>query len=141
MQWCVSFPEEQVVIVRPSLITICAGSHPAAKLLSVLLYRCSLRRQSPLDVPLIGASHKTREKTADHDPSWCLSRTQVQLVTDMCGELSAKTLHDVAIPTLQLLGYVDVDASGAVHRYTLHLNPIRAALTACRHGADQVEAV
>jgi hypothetical protein len=49
MQWCVPFPEEAVLIVRPSLIAICAGQHPAAKLLSVLLYRASLSEPSQPD--------------------------------------------------------------------------------------------
>lgn len=64
MQWCVTFPEEAVLIVRPSLIAICAGQHPAAKLLSVLLYRASLPEPSQPD-----GQHANASGTAPHQKS------------------------------------------------------------------------
>jgi len=134
MQWCVPFPEEAVLIVRPSLIAICAGQHPAAKLLSVLLYRASLSEPDQQRAPT--------SKPAPHQKKTpCIYRTQAQLVADMCGELSEKTIHDVALPTLQLLGYVTVDTSSVIYRYMLCLEKIQAALAAYRQGTPQLKKV
>lgn len=137
MQWCVPFPEEAVLIVRPSLIAICAGQHPAAKLLSVLLYRASLSEPSQPDEQRAPVSEAPlRQKKTPR-----IYRTQAQLVADMCEELSEKTIHDVALPTLQLLGYVMVDTSSVVYCYTLCLENIQTALEAYRQGTSQLKKV
>src|SRR5260370_873882 len=139
MQQCVTFPEEHILVVRPSLLAICAGQHSAAKLLSVLLYRCSLRKQQQIDAQHRNAYKQKSEIIADQETISAIYRTQGQIVKDLCGELSEKTLHDVAIPALQLFGYLKLDESAVVHCYTLNLETIRAALAAYGQGPEQLE--
>jgi hypothetical protein len=46
----------------------------------------------------------------------------------MCGEMTEKTLHDVAIPMLQLLGYLDIEEDLKSNHYILHVDRVTAAL-------------
>ena len=45
MKWCVQFPEEEILIKRPSLKRACAGNKHAATLLSYLLYQVSISQE------------------------------------------------------------------------------------------------
>src|SRR5438094_465911 len=104
------YPEnERILIVRPCLKTICAGIRPAAKLLSLLLYRA--------------------RNCSDKVPTYTFSCTQQDLVDDLIEEMDVKTLHRTAIPFLRLLGYLDVDGSSYRYTYTVHLDRIQHALT------------
>src|SRR5947209_1915960 len=103
------FPEnERILIVRPCLKTLCLGVKSAAKLLSALLYQT---RNCP-----------------DKQDSFTLQCTQEQAIKSVCEEFTTKTLHDTAIPCLELLGYLEVDTSSYVYQYTLHLDLINRAL-------------
>jgi len=104
------------------------GIRPAAKLLSVLLYRYSVRKEHQQDAENMNEIRQAQGKKADQDTTFRIFRTQAQLIEDMCGELTAKTLHDVAIPALQLLGYLDIDESWAIHCYDVHLDIVREAI-------------
>ena len=139
MKWCVSFPEEEILIVRPSLNAICAGNRAAAKLLSVLLYRYSIRKESREDAENINEVEASKGKEPTQDTSFRIYRKQEQLVKDMCGEIVEKTLHDVAVPTLQLLGYLDIDESGPIICYDLHPDVVSNAMEAYKKGPKQLE--
>lgn len=135
MKWAVSFPEESILLVRPCLTAICAGNRPAGKLLSVLLYRYSIRQEHKTD-----AENINEVKGDDsQDTTFRIYRKQSQLVTDMCDEITEKTLHDVAVPVLQLFGYLDVDESPAIHCYDLHVDAVVNALEAYKQGPKQLE--
>src|SRR6266487_648060 len=113
------YPEnERILIVRPCLITICMGSHPGAKLLSALLYHA--------------------RNCGEEDILFTIRSTQAELVEDMCGEMTEKTLHDTAAPCLQFLGYLDVDEASYRLGYTLHLDRIRQSLTLYKN-TEQLE--
>src|SRR6266702_6931223 len=103
------YPEnERILVVRPCLKTICLGVKPAAKLLSALLYQA--------------------RNCSDEEPSFTIQWTQEQVIKAVCEEFTSKTLHDTAIPCLELLGYLEVDTSSYVYQYTLHLDLIHRAL-------------
>lgn len=141
MKWAISFPEEEILIVRPSLAAICAGVRPAAKLLSVLLYRYSIRKESKEDSENINEMQASKGEAPTQDTTFRIYRKQEQLVKDMCGEITEKTLHDVAVPTLQILGYLDIDESSPVHCYDLHPDVVIAAMNAYKKGEKQLEKV
>lgn len=128
MKWCVQFPEETILIIRPCLIAICMGNRPAAKLLNALLYRYSIRKEHKEDAENINENKQARGKAPDQDTSYRIYRKQSQLVADMCGEMTEKTLHDVAVPALQLLGYLDLEESMKANCYILHVDAITEAL-------------
>ena len=129
MKWCVNLPEETVLIIRPCLTAICMGNKPAAKLLSVLLYRKSIRKEHQSDAENINEVKSAQGKIPDQDTSLRIYRSQAQLIDDMCGEVVDKTLHDTAIPCLQLLGYLDIEDMPGKNCYDLHLEPIEQALS------------
>lgn len=130
MKWCVDFPEESILMVRPSLDALCHFVKPAAKLLGVLLYRYSIRQEHQQDAENINEVAAAGGKEGTQDTSFYIYRRQSQLVADMVDEMTEKTLHDVAIPTLQLLGYLDVDETPIIHKYDLHIDVVREALAA-----------
>ena len=109
---------------------LCYFIKPAAKLLGVLLYRYSIRQEHQQDAENINEVAAAQGKEGTQDTSFYIYRRQSQLVADMVDEMTEKTLHDVAIPTLQLLGYLDVDETPIIHKYDLHVNIVREALAA-----------
>ncbi len=135
MKWAVSFPEESILLVRPCLVAICHDNRPAAKLLSVLLYRHSIRQEHQSDAESINEVRGDNSQ----DTTFRIYRKQSKLVTDMCNEITEKTLHDVAIPVLQLLGYLDVDETPAIHCYDLHIDVVVNALVAYKQGPKQLQ--
>lgn len=143
MKWCIEFPEENLLLVRPCLTEICMGVKPAAKLLSVLLYRYSIRKEHQQDAKNINEVRTAQGNQANQDTTFRIFRTQAQLIDDMCDEITAKTLHDTAIPTLQLLGYLDVDESPVIHCYDIHLDVVTEAIETLkgdrRDGTNQLE--
>lgn len=113
------YPEnERILIVRPCLKAVCLGVRSASKLLSVLLYRA--------------------RNCKEEETTFAFTCTQVDLVNDLCEELTTKQLHDMAIPVLQLLGYLDVDGSGFRHTYTVHLDKVQEALS-CYRNKEKLE--
>jgi hypothetical protein len=109
---------ERILIVRPCLKTICLGVRSASKLLSVVLYRARNCRED--------------------ETTFVFTCTQADLVNDLCEELTTKQLHDMAIPVLQLLGYLEVNGSGFRHTYTVHLDRVQEALS-CYRNKEELE--
>ena len=134
MKWCVEFPEETILVIRPSLKRICLNVSPAANLLSVLLYRHSIRKEASDDAQNLNDAKRARGDKADQDTSFRIYRKQAQIVTDACGELTERTLHDTAVPTLQLLGYLEVEELPGCNRYILHMDKINEAMNAHKKG-------
>jgi len=118
------YPKEQILIVRPSLKAICNGNGPAAKLLSVLLYlyECNDKLK------------KGHVQINDKETVFIFCCTQGELVNNLCGEMDVKTLHDVAIPALLLLGYLDMEDQMKGNRYTLYIDAVNEALIAYTQG-------
>lgn len=139
MKWCVDFPEETVLVVRPSLKRICLGFKPAGKLLSTLLYRASIRKEAIEDAENHNAVKAAQGEEPDQDTSLRIYRTQEQLTIDMVEEMNEKTLHDVAIPTLQLLGYLDIEEYPGRNCYILHLDAVQQALTVLKEQKVKLE--
>jgi hypothetical protein len=118
MKWCVHFPEEEILIKRPCLRKACVGNKIAATFLSFLLYQVSIhqnftqgRKESPQNT-----SAEQRYPTT----SITLYRTQREMIAQMDHDISDRTLRDTAIPLLIALGYIDVDESEKINRYTVH---------------------
>jgi len=104
------FPNsEPILIVRPCLLALCLKVRPAAKLLSAFLYHA---RYTPV-----------------YEKSFTIYRSQGQLVEDMCGEITEKTLHDIAVPSLQLLNVLDLEERLDRNKYTINLEMVRTGLT------------
>lgn len=139
MKWCVEFPEESVLLVRPSLKRICLDNKPAAKLLSVLLYRYSIRKEAREDAQNHNEVKQARGETPDQDTTFRIFRKQAQLVTDAIDEMDEKTLHDVAVPTLQLLGYLDIEEHPGVYCYIVHRDRVQEAICAWKKSPKHLE--
>ena len=99
MDWCVQFPKEPVLMLRPSLRKACGDNRKAAMFLSYLLY------------------HASSQKAAE-DGSITIYRTQKQVVQDMDGEISDRTLRDEAVPCLIDLGYLVTKEHKGNKQYT-----------------------
>src|SRR6266702_6242509 len=139
MKWCVEFPEETLLVVRPSLDAICLDIKPAAKLLSELLYRCSIRKEHQQDAQNMNDLASDQGQEATQDTTLRIYRTQAQLVQNMIHEMTEKTLHKVAVPTLLLLGYIDLEEYLSMNCYIVHIDRVRAALLAYRRGDKQLD--
>ncbi len=139
MKWCVEFPEETILVVRPSLDAICLDIKPAAKLLSELLYRCSIRKEHQQDAQNMNEVASEQGQEGTQDTTLRIYRTQAQLVENMIHEMTEKTLHKVAVPALLLLGYIDLEEYLTMNCYIVHVDRVREALLAYRKGDKQLE--
>ncbi len=139
MKWCVEFPEETILVVRPSLDAICLDIKPAAKLLSELLYRCSIRKEHQQDAQNMNDLASEQGQEATQDTTLRIYRTQAQLVGNMIHEMTEKTLHKVAVPALLLLGYIDLEEYLSMNCYIVHIDRVREALLAYRQGDRQLD--
>jgi hypothetical protein len=139
MKWCVDFPQEEILMVRPSLNALCLGCKPGAKLLGVLLYRYSIRKEHQEDAENMNAKKIAKGQKPTQDTSFLIYRTQEQIIKDACNEFTTKTLHDIAVPALQLLGFLDIDQSTSMHCYDVHLDKVNEAMAAYKKGADKLE--
>jgi len=128
MKQCVKFPEDKFLAVRSCLVAICMGNRPAANLLSILLFRYNLRMENKDDAENQNAVKAAKGMEPDQDTSVRIFRTQAQLVEDMCGEMTEKTLHDTAVPMLQLLGFLDLEEHMIANCYILHVELVQHAL-------------
>ena len=133
----VRFPENRFLAVYPCLIAICGGNRPAGKLLGVLLFRHELRVENKDDAENQNAIKAARGELPDQDTSFRIYRKQEQLVDDMCGEMTEKTLHDTASPMLQLLGYLDIEEHMNANCYIVNINRVQAALDLYIPGQDE----
>lgn len=115
MDWCVNFPKESVLVLRPSLTKACGGNRNAAKFLSYLLYHASLSGERDEQRALI-----------------TVYRTQGVIVEDLDGEMSVRTLRDDAIPCLEELRYLSLEEFKGAEQYTAyHIYPANI-----QHGID-----
>src|SRR5258708_3066407 len=128
MKQCVKFPEDKFLAVRTCLVAICMSNRPAANLLSILLFRYNLRMENKDDAENQNAVKASKGESPDQDTSVRIFRTQAQLVEDMCGEITEKTLHDTAVPMLQLLGFLDLEEHMIANCYILHVDLVQQAL-------------
>lgn len=108
----IALPDEKFLIVRPSFTAICMGNKPASKLISALLF----------------CWNPDNEQNLEAATQFTVTPTQNALVEAICGECTSKTIHDVAIPCLQLFGYLDINESTSPITYTVHLDVIRERL-------------
>src|SRR5258708_192686 len=129
MKQCVKFPEDKFLAVRTCLVAICMSNRPAANLLSILLFRYNLRMENKDDAENQNAVKASKGESPDQDTSVRIFRTQAQLVEDMCGEITEKTLHDTAVPMLQLLGFLDLEEHMIANCYILHVELVQQALS------------
>lgn len=139
MKWCIPLPEETILVVRPSFNAICWGVKPAAKLLGTLLYRYSIRAEHQSEAQNMNEVKRAIGEEATQDTTCTIYRKQSQLVADMCDEVTEKTLHDTAVPALQLLGYLDLEEHMQCNSYTLHIDRIEAALQVYKDDRGQLE--
>src|SRR5262245_16588843 len=104
MKWCVTFPEEDILIKRPCLTRACGGNKPAATFLSYLLYQVSISREYKKTAENINKRQVVLGKEPDQEITGSIYRTQAQIVEEVDEELTDRTLRSTAIPWLQALG-------------------------------------
>lgn len=109
MKWCVSFPEEDLLIKRPCLRKACGGNKAAAAFLSYLLYQVSISQQYKKNADNINQRKAACGETPDQEISFNVYRRQQEIVEEMDEAISDRTLRDTAIPLLVALGYIEVD--------------------------------
>jgi hypothetical protein len=102
MKWCITFPKESVLIMRPSLRKACGGNGNAAKFLAYLTYCAS-----------------TEEGNKDGQ-GITIYRTQGTIIKGMDDELSDRTLRDDAEPCLKELGYLTTIEYKGSKNYTAY---------------------
>lgn len=105
MEWCVEYPKEQILVVRPSLRKACGENRNAAKFLSYLLYM---------------ASYQEVQIGKEMTKYVVIRKTQKQVVREMDEEISTRTLRDEAIPCLVELGYLDYEETKGDKQYTAY---------------------
>src|SRR5207302_6994058 len=67
-----------------------------------------------------------------------LCRTQEEIVAQSCNQIDVKTIHDAAVPLLQLFGYLSIKEKMNGNIYTLHLDRILAAYAAYEGGEKKL---
>src|SRR5947209_7334201 len=117
----IPYPDERLLIVRPCQVSLCLGVHSAAKTLSALLYRYSKQ---------YGDNESAEAREIEPDAISRIYCKQSDLVKDMVDEITEKTLHDTAIPWLQVLGYLEVEELPGKNCYILHIGRIFRGLAA-----------
>src|SRR5579875_2855659 len=129
MQWCVSFPQQDsLLILRASLKRACGGNKAAAAFLSYLLYQVSISQQYTRNAEQINRRKLACGEVADQLVTIDIYRSQKDIVQEMDGHLSDRTLRDTAIPLLVGLGYVEVDETEAINIYRVHLDAVQAGI-------------
>jgi len=116
----VQYPEKcAMLLVRDCTVAICCNNNPGSVLLSTFLFWH--------DHPRTGDYYD--EKT--HTFTMC--RTQAEIQIQSCNQIDTKTIHDTAVPLLQLFGYLTVKEKMNGNLYTLHMDRINAAYAVCRN--------
>jgi hypothetical protein len=133
MKWCVHFPEEEILIKRPSLRKACLGNRSAATFLSFLLYRASIhqefqRSQCSKSNPSSERESQPTTQPATKPTTIGITITQQDIITQMDHEISDRSLRDTAIPLLLALDYLDVENTANATRYVVHLTKIQAGI-------------
>jgi hypothetical protein len=129
MKWCVTFPEEDILIKRPCLKKACGGNKAAATFLSYLLYQVSISQEYKRNAENIHTRKAAHGEDADYVISGNVYRTQRDIIKEMDHELSDRTLRDNAIPWLIALGYIEVDTSRPVNIYVVHIHHIQHGIS------------
>lgn len=104
----IPYPDENFFTLRPCHVAMCFDCRPASKLLAILAYLSNPQDEEPTDVRI--------------------SKSQAELVEAMLDEVTDKTLHDVASPFLQLLGFIDIEITHFGIDYIFHLGYFLQAL-------------
>jgi hypothetical protein len=129
MKWCVHFPEEEILIKRPSLRKACLGNRSAAAFLSFLLYRASIHQEFQRSQCSQSSPSSKRESQPATKPTTIgIAITQQDIITQMDHEISDRSLRDTAIPLLLALDYLDIESTANTTRYLVHLVKIQAGI-------------
>src|SRR6266498_297457 len=109
------YPQGRMLVIRDCMKDICMGNSAATKLLCTLMYWYDHSKSDAIN------------------GVFTVKRTQADLISDMCEETNVTTLHSIAIPFLQLLGYLDIEGKDGTLRYLIHVDMVHAALEAYTH--------
>src|SRR5438876_10690963 len=90
----IRYPKGRMVVVRDSTVAVSLNNNPGAVLLSTLLFWH--------DTPWKFDTYDEKEQT------FTMCRTQAAIEEQACHQIDVKTIHDTAVPLLQLLGYLTV---------------------------------
>lgn len=104
--------------VRDCTVAICNKNNPGSVLMSTFLFW--------YEYPHTGDIYDEKAQT------FTICRTQADIERQACNQIDVKTIHDTAVPMLQLLGYLTVKEKMNGNIYTLHMDRINAAYAVCR---------
>src|SRR6266704_95857 len=119
------YPKGRMVVVRDSTVPISLNNNPGAVLLSTLLFW--------YDNPWKLDTYDEKEQT------FTMCRTQAAIEEQACHQIDVKTIHDTAVPLLQLLGYLTVKEKMNGNIYILHMDRIFAAYAAYEQGPEKLK--
>src|SRR6266704_244077 len=119
------YPKGRMVVVRDSTVPISLNNNPGAVLLSTLLFW--------YDNPWKLDTYDEKEQT------FTMCRTQAAIEEQACHQIDVKTIHDTAVPLLQLLGYLTVKEKMNGNIYILHMDRIFAAYAAYEQGTEKLK--
>src|SRR2546430_172638 len=105
--------------VRDCTVDICLKNNPGSVLLSTFLFW--------LEYPHTGDFYDEKSQT------FTMRRTQADIEKQSCKQIDTKTIHDTAVPLLQLLRYLTVKEKMGGNLYILHGDRINAAYAVCRN--------
>jgi len=115
-----AYPKGRLLLVRDCTVDICLKNNPGSVLLSVLLFW--------YDNPHKGDFYNEQEGT------FTVCRTQEDIELQSCDQIDAKTIHNVAVPLLQLFGYLEIKEKMYGNLYTVNIRQVEAAYAAYSKG-------
>ena len=120
-----AYPKGRLLLVRDCTVDICLKNNPGAVLLSVLLFW--------YDNPHKGDFYDAEKGT------FTVCRTQEDIEQQACNQIDVKTIHDVAVPFLQLFGFLDIKEKMFGNLYTLDIRHVEDAFAALGKGAEYLK--
>src|SRR5260221_14771358 len=98
----IKYPSESFLIVRPCYKAMTWQCQATAKLLTALVYLSNPKNQD-------GEEDTSEIEVEGTIGDVRISCSQARLMELLVDEVSEKTMHDVATPFLQLLGFIDIE--------------------------------
>lgn len=109
---------KRMLQVRECTVAICNNNNPASVLLSAFLFW--------YDYP--------RNGDTCQDGKFTICRTQTDIEHAACNQIDVKTIHDTAVPFLQLFGYLTVKEKMNGNIYIIDIDRVIAAFAAFEGG-------
>src|SRR5260221_7054060 len=120
-----AYPKGRLLLVRDCTVDICLKNNPGAVLLSVLLFW--------YDNPHKGDFYDAEKGT------FTVCRTQEDIEQQACNQIDGKSIHNVAVPFLQLFGFLDIKEKMFGNLYAVNIKQVEAAYAVLPQGPEALK--